>query len=92
MVEMGIGGILGVNAGSAEPPRLIKLTYSPDQSTGRLAMVGKGIMYDSGGLALKPGDAVHAADEERHVGRGGNPRRRRPRSPRPAPRPRSRAI
>ncbi len=61
MAEMGIGGILGVNAGSAEPPRLIKLTYAPDQSTGRLAMVGKGIMYDSGGLALKPGDAVHAA-------------------------------
>ncbi len=61
MAEMGIGGILGVNAGSAEPPRLIKLTYAPDGSTGRLAMVGKGIMYDSGGLALKPGDAVHAA-------------------------------
>ena len=61
MVEMGIGGILGVNSGSAEPPRLIKLTYSPADATGRLAMVGKGIMYDSGGLALKPGDAVHAA-------------------------------
>jgi leucyl aminopeptidase len=61
MAEMGIGGILGVNAGSAEPPRLIKLFYSPSNATGRLAMVGKGIMYDSGGIALKPGDAVHAA-------------------------------
>jgi leucyl aminopeptidase len=61
MLEMGIGGILGVNAGSAEPPRLIRLTYAPADATGRLAMVGKGIMYDSGGIALKPGDAVHAA-------------------------------
>ena len=66
---MGIGGMLGVNAGSAEPPRMIKLAYRPAAPTGRLAMVGKGIMYDSGGIALKPADAVHAADEERHVGR-----------------------
>ncbi|MGH9248009.1 MAG: leucyl aminopeptidase, partial [Acidimicrobiales bacterium] len=60
--EMGCGGLLGVNAGSAEPPRMIKLTYRPDgaEPTGRLALVGKGIMYDSGGIALKPGDEVHA--------------------------------
>ncbi len=60
LVEMGIGGLLGVNAGSAEPPRMIKLTYRPPAATGRLAMVGKGIMYDSGGIALKPADLVHA--------------------------------
>jgi len=62
LVEMGCGGLLGVNAGSAEPPRMIKLTYRPDGTdpSGRLALVGKGIMYDSGGLALKPGDEVHA--------------------------------
>jgi leucyl aminopeptidase len=59
--EMGIGGLLGVNAGSAEPPRMVRLTYRPAGSpVGRLAYVGKGIMYDSGGIALKPADAVHA--------------------------------
>ena len=59
---MGCGGLLGVNAGSAEPPRMIKLTLParPGEPTGRLALVGKGIMYDSGGIALKPGDEVHA--------------------------------
>ena len=62
LVEMGCGGLLGVNQGSAEPPRMVKLTYRPSsgEPTGRLALVGKGIMYDSGGIALKPGDEVHA--------------------------------
>jgi leucyl aminopeptidase len=59
--EMGCGGILGVNAGSAEPPRMIKMTYRPDGApSGRLGIVGKTLMYDSGGLSLKPGDEVHA--------------------------------
>jgi leucyl aminopeptidase len=40
---------------------MIKIKYRPSgESSGRLALVGKGIMYDSGGLALKPGDEVHA--------------------------------
>jgi leucyl aminopeptidase len=40
---------------------MIKLTYRPHgEASGRLALVGKGIMYDSGGIALKPGDEVHA--------------------------------
>jgi leucyl aminopeptidase len=62
LVELGIGGLLGVNAGSAEPPAMIQLRYRPATSapTGRLALVGKGIMYDSGGIALKPADPVHA--------------------------------
>jgi leucyl aminopeptidase len=61
LVEMGCGGMLGVNAGSHEPPRLIKMTYRPaGDATGTLAIVGKGLMYDSGGLSLKPGDEVHA--------------------------------
>jgi leucyl aminopeptidase len=60
LVEMGCGGLLGVNAGSAQPPRLIKLRYQPAESVGRLAMVGKGIMYDSGGIGLKPNNRVHA--------------------------------
>ncbi len=61
LIAEGMGGLLGVNAGSVEPPRMIKLTYSPEGATGRMAMIGKGIMYDSGGVALKPGDLVHAA-------------------------------
>jgi leucyl aminopeptidase len=59
--DMGCGGILGVNAGSVEPPRMIKMTYRPDdEPTARLGIVGKTLMYDSGGLSLKPGDEVHA--------------------------------
>ncbi len=60
LVEMGCGGILGVNMGSAEPPRLIVLRYAPESPTGRLALIGKGIMYDSGGISLKPSDESHA--------------------------------
>ena len=70
LVEMGIGGLLGVNAGSSEPPRMIKLSYRPESPTGRLAMVGKGIMYDSGGIALKPADLVHAAMKNDMSGAG----------------------
>jgi leucyl aminopeptidase len=62
LVEMGCGGLLGVNAGSGEPARLIKLSYRPDgAATGHLGLVGKGIMYDAGGISLKPSDAMHAA-------------------------------
>lgn len=58
---MGCGGILGVNRGSTEPPRMVKLTYSPRNPKGHLAMVGKGVMYDSGGISIKGGDAFHQA-------------------------------
>jgi leucyl aminopeptidase len=60
--KLDCGGLLGVNAGSVEPPCMIKITYRPTQkkSTGSLAVVGKGIMYDSGGISLKPNDNVHA--------------------------------
>jgi leucyl aminopeptidase len=60
LIEMGCGGLIGVNGGSADEPRLIKLSYQPEGATRRLALVAKGIMYDSGGLSLKPSDAVHA--------------------------------
>ncbi|WP_416952208.1 leucyl aminopeptidase family protein [Nocardioides sp. T5] len=58
--EMGCGGILGVNRGSVDEPRLIKVSYRPDSPTGHLGLVGKGIMYDSGGISLKPSDESHA--------------------------------
>ena len=57
--QMGCGGIVGVNRGSTEPPRMVKLTWSPKSPTGHLALVGKGIMYDSGGISLKPSDNFH---------------------------------
>lgn len=70
LVAMGCGGILGVNAGSTEPPRLIKLTYRPADSRATLTLVGKGITYDAGGLALKPADPVHAAMKNDMSGAG----------------------
>jgi leucyl aminopeptidase len=61
IIDMGLGGLLGVNAGSKEEARYIKLTYTPSGTpTGHLALVGKGIMYDAGGISLKPSDAMHA--------------------------------
>jgi leucyl aminopeptidase len=60
LVAMGCGGIVGVNAGSVEPPRMVRLSYSPKNPTGHVVLVGKGVMYDSGGISLKPSDASHA--------------------------------
>ncbi|MET9272009.1 leucyl aminopeptidase [Kribbella sp. NPDC003557] len=60
LVELGCGGLLGVNRGSVEPPRMIRLRYLPAEPTGRIALIGKGIMYDSGGISLKPSDESHA--------------------------------
>lgn len=56
--EGGYGGILGVGRGSAHPPRLVRLTYRPDGARAHLAIVGKGITFDSGGLSLKPAEAM----------------------------------
>jgi leucyl aminopeptidase len=49
----GFGGIVGVGRGSASPPRLVRLTYSPRGAGRHLALVGKGITFDSGGLSIK---------------------------------------
>ena len=54
LLEEGCGGILGVGRGSENPPRLVKLTYKPAAAKAHLALVGKGITYDSGGLSIKP--------------------------------------
>ncbi|MFJ6418440.1 leucyl aminopeptidase [Paeniglutamicibacter sp. NPDC091659] len=60
LIAMRCGGLLGVNAGSAQEPRMIKLHYAPPaKATGHLGLVGKGIMYDSGGVSLKPSDPMH---------------------------------
>ena len=56
----GYGGIIGVGQGSANPPRLLHLTYSPTKAKKRYAFVGKGITFDTGGLALKPANGMEA--------------------------------
>ncbi len=62
LFEMGCGGMLGVNAGSVEPPRMIRMTYRPTGTpAGNIAVIAKGIMFDAGGLGLKPNNEVHAS-------------------------------
>jgi leucyl aminopeptidase len=48
------GGLVGVGRGSQSPPRLVKLEYRPRDARTHLALVGKGITFDSGGLTIKP--------------------------------------
>ncbi|MFK4762736.1 leucyl aminopeptidase [Microbacterium sp. ZW T5_45] len=54
LAEHGFGGILGVGQGSDRPPRLVRLDYSPADAVRHIALVGKGITFDTGGLSLKP--------------------------------------
>ena len=54
LAQDGFGGILGVGGGSQRPPRLVALRYRPEGATAHVALVGKGITFDSGGLSLKP--------------------------------------
>jgi leucyl aminopeptidase len=60
MEKLGMGSLLGVSRGSEEPPKLIILKYEPSRFRSRkgelLALVGKGITFDSGGISLKPGE------------------------------------
>ena len=53
LAELGCGGLLGVGGGSSAPPRLVELRYSPADAVRHLALVGKGITFDSGGLSIK---------------------------------------
>jgi leucyl aminopeptidase len=50
----GFGGILAVGSGSVRPPRLVKVVYAPAAASKHIAIVGKGITFDTGGLSLKP--------------------------------------
>lgn len=54
----GYGGISAVGQGSANTPRLLHISYSPKSAKKRYAFVGKGITFDSGGLALKPAQGM----------------------------------
>ena len=60
MEELGMGALLAVARGSANPPRLIVMEYTGPGAEGREpdVLVGKGITFDSGGISLKPGEAM----------------------------------
>ena len=76
LLAMGCGGMIGVNRGSVNPPRMVKISYrsggarstakksdsknSTKSKLPHLILVGKGVMYDSGGISLKPSDPSHA--------------------------------
>ncbi len=55
LAKQGFGGILAVGRGSERGPRLVCLTWSPKKAKKSVAMVGKGITFDTGGISLKPG-------------------------------------
>jgi leucyl aminopeptidase len=59
LVAEGFGGIIGVGQGSSRPPRLLKLEYKPKGAKQHLALIGKGITFDTGGISLKPGLNMH---------------------------------
>ncbi|CAM3244605.1 leucyl aminopeptidase [Nocardioides dubius] len=60
----GCGGILGVGGGSDAPPRLVKLTWAPKDATQHIALVGKGITYDTGGYTIKPPGSMTTMKED----------------------------
>ncbi|MDZ4772255.1 MAG: leucyl aminopeptidase [Planctomycetota bacterium] len=69
MAKLGMGLLLGVAAGSKEPPRLIHLVYRPKgKAKAKIALVGKGLTFDSGGISIKPAAKM---DEMRYDMSGG---------------------
>ena len=55
----GYGGILAVGGGSVRKPRLLRLAYTGKKARKKIALVGKGITFDSGGLSIKPAQNMH---------------------------------
>jgi leucyl aminopeptidase len=59
MRQLGMGALLGVAQGSAAPPALIVMRYTPEKpSNGHLGLVGKGVTFDTGGISIKPADGM----------------------------------
>ncbi|BDZ43299.1 putative cytosol aminopeptidase [Paraoerskovia sediminicola] len=56
----GYGGLVGVGQGSARGPRLVKIAYTPAKPASKVALVGKGITFDSGGISIKPAPGMEA--------------------------------
>lgn len=59
LAKGGYGGIMAVGGGSERKPRLFRAEYSPRGAKQTLALVGKGITFDSGGLDIKPADGMY---------------------------------
>ena len=61
MEELGMGGLLAVSQGSAQPAKFIILRYrgAPERAGTDLALIGKGITFDTGGISLKPAERMH---------------------------------
>jgi leucyl aminopeptidase len=71
MRQLGMGSLLGVAQGSAEPPALIVVRYKPSsasKSTDHLGLVGKGVTFDTGGVSIKPAEHM---DEMKYDMAGG---------------------
>jgi leucyl aminopeptidase len=61
MQNLGMGSLLGVSIGSAEPPAFIILRYrpaAPSSNSAHLGLVGKGVTFDTGGISIKPADSM----------------------------------
>jgi leucyl aminopeptidase len=56
--KMKMGGLLAVNRGSVEEPRFVVMEYSPARAKKHVALVGKGITFDSGGISIKPSEKM----------------------------------
>ena len=60
----GFGGILAVGGGSARKPRLVKVAYAPRGAKFHLALIGKGITFDTGGINLKPAESMYTMKDD----------------------------
>ncbi|CAB4627817.1 unannotated protein [freshwater metagenome] len=58
LISEGLGGIHAVGKGSNRPPRLVKMEYKPTGAKRSIALVGKGITFDTGGLSIKPAESM----------------------------------
>ncbi|MGV9826160.1 leucyl aminopeptidase [Gordonia sp. NPDC003429] len=54
LAKDGYGGVIGVGQGSSRPPRLVRLTHAGAKGAKKVALVGKGITFDTGGISIKP--------------------------------------
>ena len=99
MRQLGMGALLGVAQGSAEPPALIVMQYKPEKaaSTDHLGLVGKGVTFDTGGISIKPSEGMEKmkydmAGGAAVIGAMQAIARLKPRSPSPASYQRSRTC
>lgn len=60
LIAGGYGGIMGVGQGSERGPRMVKLSYTPIRAKKKVALIGKGITFDTGGISIKPAAGMDA--------------------------------